>query len=68
MRSEEDIQSKMDDLESEKDDLEDEYKEKLEEENVEEGSSEGDKIMGEYEDKKKVIEDQIELLEWVLEE
>ncbi len=66
MRTKEQIEEKIDDLNSEIDDLENEKQEIMEEEGVDDMDEKGERIELEFEDKKKVLEDQIELLEWVL--
>lgn len=66
MKSEQDLKDKIDDLESEKDDLENEFKETLEDEDIDENSDKADEIRLEYDQKIEVIEKQIDLLEWVL--
>ncbi|MFH1367006.1 MAG: hypothetical protein ABIH38_03385 [Patescibacteria group bacterium] len=66
MRTEEEIKDKIDELESEKDDLENELEETLEDEGVDEDSEKGEELTLENEDKKKIVEKQIDILEWVL--
>ena len=66
MRTKEQIEEKIDDLNSEIDDLENEKQEIMEEEGIDEMDEKGERIELEFEDKKKVLKDQIELLEWVL--
>lgn len=66
MRTEEEIKDKIDELESEKDDLENELQEALEDGGVEEDAEKGEELTLENEDKKKIVEKQIDILEWVL--
>lgn len=68
MRSEEEIQEKIDELQGEIDGFDHEFEEALEMEETDEFSEKGKKIENDFEEKKKVLEEQIELLEWVLEE
>ena len=68
MRTKEQIEEKIDEINSEIDDLETEKQEVMEEEGVDDTDEKGERIELEFEDKKKVFENQIELLDWVLEE
>lgn len=68
MHTQEEIEGKIDELKSDLEDLEDDTKEEMEAEGVDEMDDKGEEIELEFEAKKKALEKQIELLEWVIEE
>ena len=67
MKIQEEIKAKIEKLKEKIEELEEEFHETLEDEEVDEFSEKGEELVLEYEDKKRVVEEQIELLEWVLE-
>jgi len=68
MRTNQDINTKIEELETEIEDLEEEFQERLEDEGWDEDSPQAGKLQEELDWQKEIVEKQIKILNWVLEE
>jgi len=66
MRTEQDINTRIEELEAEVEELEEEFGEHLEDEGWEEDSSRAEKLQEELDWQKEIIEKQIKILNWAL--
>jgi len=68
MKTNQDINTKIEELETEIEDLEEEFHERLEDEGWDEDSPQTEKLQEELDWQKEIVEKQIKILNWVLEE
>ncbi len=67
MKTDQDINTKIEELETEIEELEEEFQERLEDEGWDENSPQAEKLQEELDWQKEIIEKQIKILNWVLE-
>jgi len=68
MRTNQDINTKIEELETEIEELEEEFQENLEDEGWDEDSPQAEKLLEKLDWQKEIVEKQIKILNWVLEE
>lgn len=66
MKTEQEINEKITELEEAVEGIDDEFEEALEDEDVDEDSDQGVEIEAHFDAKKEMLEDQVDLLKWVL--
>jgi len=66
MKTDQDINTKIEELEAEIKDLEEEFQERLEDEGWDEDSPQFEKLQEELDWQKEIVEKQIKILNWVL--
>jgi len=66
MKTDKDINTKIQELETEIEDLDQEFQERLEDEGWEEDSPQAEKLQEELDWQKEIVEKQIKILNWVL--
>lgn len=67
MKTDTDINTKIEELETEIEDLDEEFQQRLEDEGWDEDSSPAEKLQEELDWQKEIVEKQIKILNWVLE-
>ena len=66
MKTQEDVEKKIAELKSELEDLESDLEGQIQDEGIKENSDRWEELQNEFEDKKKLLEKQIVLLQWVI--